>query len=62
MDEETKTITLGPRSRKANIGDEDLNCDVTKKIQDAPTGAGHRQANSLHAEPSEEIQNINNAW
>ena len=35
MDEEAETIALGPRSRKAKIGDEDQNC---KKIQDAPTG------------------------
>ena len=44
MDEGTKTIALGPRSRKAKTGetgDEDQNCVVAvvaKKTKDAPTG------------------------
>ena len=38
MDEEAKTISLGPRSRKAKTGYEDEKCVVAKKTQDAPTG------------------------
>ena len=33
MDEGTKTIALGPRSRKAMTGDENQNCVVANKIQ-----------------------------
>ena len=33
MDEGTKTIALGPRSRKARAGGENQNCVVANKIQ-----------------------------
>ncbi len=37
MDEGTKTIALGPRGRKASTEDEDQNCVVANKVQDAAT-------------------------